>query len=101
MQGRRVPGRHRESGQRHRRLSRRSGGHIGSDEAGGRHESGIGDIVMETGKVSSPTSTGATAAASGVERAGLPQTAKAFEAFLLRQMISSIRYAKIGQDLIC
>src|SRR3546814_6037231 len=53
-----VPGRHRESGQRHRRLSRRSGGHIGSDEAGRRHESGIGDIVMETGKVSSPTQTG-------------------------------------------
>src|SRR3546814_4544374 len=99
MQGRRVPGRHRESGQRHRRLSRRSGGHIGSDEAGGRHESGIGDIVMETGKVSSPTSTGATAAASGVDRAGLQQAAKAFEAIFMRQMISSMRSAKLGEDL--
>src|SRR3546814_4238654 len=81
-------------------LSRWTGGHIGSDEAGGRHVSGSGEIVMETGKVSSPTSTGATAAASGVDRAGLQQAAKAFEAIFMRQMISSMRSAKLGEDLL-
>src|SRR3546814_6293569 len=55
---------------------------------------------METGKVSSPTSTGATAAASGVDRAGLQQAAKAFEAIFMRQMISSMRSAKLGEDLL-
>src|SRR3546814_17760621 len=55
---------------------------------------------METGKVSSPTSTGATAAASGVDRAGLQQAAKAFEAIFMRQMTSSMRSAKLGEDLL-
>lgn len=55
---------------------------------------------METGKVSSPTPTGATAAASGVDRAGLQQAAKAFEAIFMRQMISSMRSAKLGEDLL-
>src|SRR3546814_12698532 len=55
---------------------------------------------METGKVSSTTSTGATAASSGVDRAGLQQAAKAFEAIFIRQMISSMRSATLGEDLL-
>lgn len=54
---------------------------------------------METGKIQGSTGSVAAAATAAADRQGLAQAAKAFEAIFMRQMISSMRSASLGDDL--
>lgn len=55
--------------------------------------------MTQTGKIPSSTSSVATAATVAADREGLAKAAKAFEAVFMRQMISSMRSASLGEDL--
>lgn len=55
---------------------------------------------MESVKVQGSTGSVAAAATAAADRQGLAQAAKAFEAIFVRQMISSMRSASLGEDLL-
>lgn len=55
---------------------------------------------MQTGKISPSNGSVAAAATAAADRDGLKQAAKAFEAIFVRQMISSMRSASLGEDLL-
>lgn len=55
---------------------------------------------MEINKISGSNGSVAAAATAAADRDGLKQAAKAFEAVFVRQMISSMRSASLGEDLL-
>ena len=55
---------------------------------------------MQTGKIFPSNGSVAAAATAATDRAELKQAAKAFEAIFVRQMISSMRSASLGEDLL-
>lgn len=55
---------------------------------------------MQTGKISPSNGSVAAAATAATDQEGLAKAAKAFEAVFMRQMISSMRSASLGEDLL-
>lgn len=55
---------------------------------------------MESVKIQGSTGSVAAAATAAADRQGLQQAARAFEAIFMRQMISSMRSASLGEDLL-
>lgn len=55
---------------------------------------------MDISKIQGSTSSVAAAATAAADPDGLKQAAKAFEAIFMRQMISSMRAASLGEDLL-